>query len=93
MDVQFSPGQKAFVREAIATGRITSEEEAVRQALLMWEERERQRVEVLGAVEIARASLARGEGRRIASETELRQFSEDVKRRGMARLATEQTRP
>jgi Arc/MetJ-type ribon-helix-helix transcriptional regulator len=93
MDVQFSPGQKAFVREAIATGRITSEEEAVRQALLMWEERERQRVEVLGAVEIARASLARGEGRRIASETELRQFSEEVKRRGMARLATEQTRP
>ena len=65
MDVQFSPGQKAFVREAIACGRITSEEEAVRQALSMWEEREKQRVEILAAVESAQASLARGEGRHI----------------------------
>jgi Arc/MetJ-type ribon-helix-helix transcriptional regulator len=35
MDVQFSPGQKAFVREAIASGRIRDEEEAVRQALAL----------------------------------------------------------
>jgi Arc/MetJ-type ribon-helix-helix transcriptional regulator len=93
MEVRFSPGQKAFVREAIATGRITNEEEAVREALLMWEERERQRVEILGAVERARVSLARGEGRRITSETELQEFADDVKRRGMARLAAEQNRP
>ena len=71
MEVQLSPGQKAFVQGAIASGRITNEEEAVRQALLMWEERERQRVEILAAVERAQASLARGEGRRIASEPEL----------------------
>ena len=93
MDVQFSPGQKAFVREAIASGRITSEEEAVRQALALWEERERQRVEILGAVERAHASLARGEVRRITSEAELQQFADDVKRRGMARLEAEQVRP
>jgi len=93
MNVQLSPGQRAFVREAIATGRVASEEEAVRQALLMWEEHERQRVEILGAVERAQASLARGEGRRISSEAELRAFSDDVKRRGMARLAAEQNRP
>ena len=88
MDVQFSPGQKALVR-----GRITSEEEAVRQALALWEERERQHVEILGAVERAHASLARGEGRRITSEAELQQFADDVKRRGMARLEAEQNRP
>jgi Arc/MetJ-type ribon-helix-helix transcriptional regulator len=93
MDVQFSPGQKAFVREAISSGRITSEEEAVRQALLLWEERERQRVEILSAVERAQGSLARGEGRRITSEAELHQFAEDVKRRGTARLNAEQNRP
>jgi putative addiction module CopG family antidote len=93
MDVQLSPGQKAFVREAITSGRITTEEEAVRQALTLWEERERQRVEILGAVERARSSLARGEGRRITSEAELQQFADDVKRRGMVRLAAEQHRP
>jgi Arc/MetJ-type ribon-helix-helix transcriptional regulator len=93
MDVQFSPGQKAFVREAIASGRITSEEEAVRQALALWEERERQRVEILGAVERGYASLARGGVRRITSEAELQQFADDVKRRGMARLEAEQVRP
>jgi Arc/MetJ-type ribon-helix-helix transcriptional regulator len=93
MDVQFSPGQKAFVREAIASGRIRDEEEAVCQALALWEERERQRVEILGAVERAHASLARGEGRRITSEAELQQFADDVKRRGMARLEAEQNRP
>jgi Arc/MetJ-type ribon-helix-helix transcriptional regulator len=93
MDVQFSPGQKAFVREAIASGRIASEEEAVRQALALWEERERQRVEILSAVELAHASLARGEGRRITSEAELQEFADDVKRRGLARLTAEQHHP
>ena len=44
MDVQHSPGQKAFVREAIASGRIPSEEEAVRQALALGEEREGRRI-------------------------------------------------
>jgi Arc/MetJ-type ribon-helix-helix transcriptional regulator len=50
----------SLVREAIASGRIMNEEEVVGQALLLWEERERQRVEILGAVERAHASLARG---------------------------------
>ena len=93
MDVQFSSGQKAFVREAIASGRISNEEEAVRQALLMWEERERQRVELLGTLESARASLAGGEGRRIISETELENFADGIKRRGVAALAARQTHP
>jgi putative addiction module CopG family antidote len=92
MEVQLSPGQKAFVREAISSGRITNEEEAIRQALSLWEERERQRVEILAAVERAHASLARGEGRRISSEVELQQFADDVKRRGLARLTAEQDR-
>jgi Arc/MetJ-type ribon-helix-helix transcriptional regulator len=93
MEVQFSPGQKAFVREAITSGRISNEAEAVAQALLLWEERERQRIEILSAAELAQQSLDRGEGRRITTESELRQLADDVKRRGMARLAAEQKRP
>jgi Arc/MetJ-type ribon-helix-helix transcriptional regulator len=93
MEVQFSPGQKAFVREAITSGRISNEAEAVAQARLLWEERERQRIEILSAAELAQQSLDRGEGRRITTESELRQLADDVKRRGMARLAAEQKRP
>ena len=80
------------MREAVASGRISNEEEAVRQALWMWEDRERQRVEILAAVGGAQASITRGEGRRIASEEELQQFADDFKSRGMARLAAGQNR-
>ena len=88
MDVQFTPDQKAFVRQAIETGRVHSEEEAVRQALSLWEERERVRAEILADVDAAQVSLARGEGR-IITQQSMRQLAEEVKQRGRARLAAE----
>jgi Arc/MetJ-type ribon-helix-helix transcriptional regulator len=39
--------QKVFARRAVETGRLHSEEEAVQEALALWEERERRRVELL----------------------------------------------
>jgi len=92
MDIQFSRDQQSFVREAIATGRIVNEEEAVRQALSLWEERERVRVEMLSKISRAQESVARGEGRRINSEDDLRQLASDVKQRGLARLRAEPIR-
>ncbi|NDJ09670.1 MAG: hypothetical protein EBY17_00545 [Acidobacteriia bacterium] len=92
MDIQFSRDQQSFVREAIATGRIVNEEEAVRQALSLWEERERVRVEMLSKISRAHESVARGEGRRINSEDDLRQLASDVKQRGLARLRAEPIR-
>jgi len=65
MEVQLTPDQKAFVRQAIETGRLQREEDAVKEALSLWEERERTRPEILAAVDEAEASLARGEGRAI----------------------------
>ena len=90
MEVQLTPDQKAFVRQAIESGRLHHEEDAVKEALSLWEERERRRLEILVAVDKAEASLARGEGRRVTAPEEARQLAEDVKRRGMARLAAEQ---
>ena len=70
MDVQLTSGQKAFARRAIESGRLRSEEEdAVQEALALWEERERQRAEFLLTLDDARASLARGEGRVITQES------------------------
>jgi putative addiction module CopG family antidote len=88
MEVHLTPDQKVFVRQAIESGRFQREEDAVKEALSLWEERERTRAEVLIAVDEAEASLARGEGRAITQES-MRELAEDVKRRGRARLAAE----
>lgn len=92
MDVQLTPDQKAFVRQAIESGRLRHEEDAVKEALSLWEERERTRAEILAAVDEAEASLARGEGRSITQES-MRELAGEVKRRGRARLAAEQQTP
>jgi Arc/MetJ-type ribon-helix-helix transcriptional regulator len=89
MEVQLTPDQEAFVRQAIENGRLHREEDAVKEALLLWEERERTRAEIVAAVDEAEAALARGEGRVINQES-MRELAETVKRRGRARLVNEQ---
>jgi putative addiction module CopG family antidote len=90
MDVQLTPDQRAFVRQGIETGRFQHEEDAVREALSLWEDRERARAELLAAVDEAEASLARGEGRPLTPQA-IRQLAEDVKQRGRARWLAEQS--
>jgi putative addiction module CopG family antidote len=58
MELHLTPDQEAFIRQAIETGRLRREEDAVREALSLWEERERRRLEILVAVDQAQASLA-----------------------------------
>ncbi len=89
MNVQLTPDQRAFIRDAIASGRLRREEDAVREALALWEQRERGRAQILAAVDAAEASLARGMGRPITQES-VRQLAGEVKSRGRARLAAEQ---
>ncbi len=89
MEVHLTPDQEAFIRHAIESGRLQRMDEAVREAMSLWEERERRRLEILAAIDRAEASLARGEGRRITTQEEASQLVADVKRRGMARLASE----
>lgn len=88
MDVQLTPDQKAFIRRAIETGRLKSEEHAVQEALALWEERERQRAEFLLSLEESRASLLQGNGRVITQES-MQQLASEVKERGRARLLAE----
>jgi putative addiction module CopG family antidote len=80
-----SPDQEAFIREAIASGRFATAEEAAREALRQWEERERRRKEILVELDAAEASLARGEGRRVTRQS-VQDLAKDVKRRGRSRL-------
>jgi putative addiction module CopG family antidote len=87
-----TPDQEAFIRQAIDTGRFHREEDVVQEALSLLEERERERAEFLSTLDDAKASLARGEGR-IITQQSMRELSDEVKRRGLARIATEQPAP
>lgn len=89
MEVRLTPDQQAFARQAVESGRLDREEDAVKEALSRWEERERRRLEILAAVDEAEASLACGEGSIITQES-MRELAADVKRRGRDRLAAEQ---
>jgi len=89
VEVNLTPDQKAFVRQAIESGRLHHEEEAVREALSLWEERERKRAECLASIEDAKASTARGGGRVITQQS-MQELAEEVKQRGLSRLTAEQ---
>jgi putative addiction module CopG family antidote len=88
MEVTLTSDQQAFVRQAIESGRLQREEDAVREALALWEERERRRIEFRASLEDARASLTRGQGR-VITEDSIRELSDGLKERGRARLAAE----
>jgi Arc/MetJ-type ribon-helix-helix transcriptional regulator len=73
---------------AALAGRAAREEDAIREALSLWERRERKRAEILAAVDEAETSLARGNGRPI-TEQSMKAVAKDVKQRGRKRLASE----
>lgn len=91
MEVRLTPDQEAFVRQGIDAGRFRSEADAVTEALAQWEERERKRAAFRASLHEARASLARGKGRRLSTAQDAKDLAEEVKQRGMARLAAEQS--
>jgi putative addiction module CopG family antidote len=90
MEVNLTPDQQAFVRQAIEAGRLHDEQEAVQEAVALWEERERRRLELVASVESARAAHTRGEGRLLTEES-MRALASEVKARGRARHAAEQS--
>jgi putative addiction module CopG family antidote len=92
MGVGLTADQREFIRQAIETGRFHRAEDAVREALLLWEERERGRAEILAAVDIAEASLSRGEGRAITQQS-MRELANEVRQRGRLRLDAELQTP
>jgi hypothetical protein len=75
---------------AIESGRLNREEEALQEALSLWGQRERARAEILAAVDVAEASVARGEGRVITQDS-MRQLADEVKHRGRKRLTAERS--
>ena len=88
MNVELTPDQRAFVQKAIESGRFKREEDAVEEALALWEERERRRLEIIAMIDEAEASLARGEGQTFTRES-IPALVEEAKQRLRRRLAAE----
>ena len=88
MNVELTPDQRALVTRAIESGRFSREEEAVQEALALWEEHERSRLELVAALDEAEASMARGEGRTINPDS-LNAFADEIKQRGRRRIETQ----
>ena len=86
MEINPTPEQRDFIRRAVAEGRLKRAEDAARDGLDLWVERERRRDELLAAIDAADAEAASGEGTVITSES-MRALADDVKRRGRERLA------
>ena len=88
MDVELTGDQRAFVQKAIESGRFSREEEAVKEALALWEERERRRLELLASLDEADASFARGEGIPV-TEQSVTALIEEAKQRLRRRIEAE----
>ena len=88
MNITPSPDQETFIKRAIDAGRYDRPEDAVTEALLLWEDREHRRADLIASLDEADASLDRGEGLDINSQS-MRGLAEDTKQRGCARLAAE----
>ena len=86
MEVQPTRHQEALIRTAIAAGRLLRPEDAIEEALSLWETRERRRNEILSHVDLAEGELAQSQGRAVTQES-LDQLAFDVGQRGRARLA------
>ena len=89
MKVHISPDQRAFIQEGIESGRFRNEEDALQEALALWEERERRRSEILGAVDKAERSIARGKSR-VITPTSMRVLAKRIKQRGRSRMQQRQ---
>ena len=86
MQFELTPEQSSFVDLGIREGRFTNTEEAMRNALALWEQRERERMRLLASLEMADASLDAGKGE-IYDTDDLSALVESIRQRGHERLA------
>jgi len=86
MQIDLDREQRELIERAVADGRLRRPEDAIREALALWIERERRREEILAAIDEAERSLLCEEAIPMTGQS-LRELAEDVKRRGRARAA------
>jgi len=81
MEVALTPDQQALIRQAIESGRFRQEEDAVREALFLWEQRERSRADILSALDESEADEEAGRYADYTTET-LPRLADELKHEG-----------
>lgn len=87
MQIQLSPEQRSFVEMGIQQGRFRDPEEAMQEALSLWIERERVRLELLAEIEAGDDS-PRENDTVLDTDEEIADFLTDVEQRGLAKLSS-----
>ena len=93
MNVDLTADQKAFIHEAIESGRFQSAEDAVREVLSLWEEGERRRAEILATVDAAFDLVSELPHRLLRNSAPLTSARMQLQQRGRLRLMTDQESP
>ena len=86
MQITLTEAQEALVLRAVKAGRLSRAEDAVTEALLLWEEQQRARETLLASIAAGRQAIARGDCIEITPDS-MRALADDVKRRGRERRA------
>jgi Arc/MetJ-type ribon-helix-helix transcriptional regulator len=86
MEIELTPEQDSLVSLGIEQGRFRRREDAVRDAMALWEERERAQIELLAELEAGEGSFDEDDPILDSDET-IAAFFDDIKQRGRANLA------
>ena len=88
MNVQLTAEQDSFLRRAVESGRFARTQDALREALDAWVERERRRDEWLAAIDEGEAAVASGDIVELRAGS-AKSLANDIIGRGLAALRDE----
>ena len=86
MEIELTPEQSDFIRVGLDQGRYSRAEDAVQDALELWVNRERARLELLAEIDAGDA-CPESDDIILESDEDIDAFVEGVKQRGRAKLA------
>jgi putative addiction module CopG family antidote len=86
MEIELTPEQQSLVHFGIEQGRFRGPEDAVKDALALWERRENARIDLLAEI-AAGESSPESDDIILDSEESFSAFFEDIKQRGRSTLA------
>ncbi len=84
MEIDLTPDQEALIQYGVELGRFKDPSEAVRRALAIWEEVERNHMELLLSLDKAEADMAAGNYIE-CDDAGLKELGEQIKREGRMR--------
>ncbi len=86
MEITLTPDQEALIEYGVERGRFKDSHEAVQKALEIWEDLERDHIELLLSLDKAEADIAAGNFIECDQE-DLKELAEQIKREGRMRRA------